>query len=271
MAEKDEFEDEYQFTDVDAIGPGGFDESEDEVAQAESAVETRKQPLAAVNIRRNALIALAMVVLALVVYKFLGSYFATAKSGIDSSTTKAAMPEPRPEQRPEPVQKPLPQPQQLQPKPEPTTAAPKLDAKLESLESSQENIQSQVGSISNQLGGMNSNMSALSSQIESLSQAVSSLNEKLDAQARDIDQLAAQIKRTKKPPKQVVKPQQPKKYYLKALIPGRAWLIAPNGSTLTVSTGSHIPGYGKVKLIDPHQGSVVTSSGQTIRFSQADS
>ena len=267
MAEKDEFEDEYQFTDVDAIGPGGFDESEDEAVQAESAVEARKQPLAAINIRRNALIALAMIVLALVVYKFLGSYFATEKPGIDSSATKTKMPE----QTPKPVQKPLPQPQQLQPRPEPATVSPKLDAKLGSLESSQENIQSQVGSISNQLGGMNSNMSALSSQIENLSRAVSSLNEKLDTQARDIDQLAAQIKRTKKPPKQVVKPQQPKKYYLKALIPGRAWLIAPNGSTLTVSIGSHIPGYGKVKLIDPHQGSVVTSSGHTIRFSQADS
>jgi intracellular multiplication protein IcmG len=61
------------------------------------------------------------------------------------------------------------------------------------------------------------------------------------------------------------------RYNIQAVIPGRAWLIATNGATLTVSQGTAIPGYGIVKLIDPVQGKVTTSSGQIIRFSQEDS
>ncbi|HAF87135.1 MAG TPA: type IV secretion protein IcmG, partial [Legionellales bacterium] len=60
-------------------------------------------------------------------------------------------------------------------------------------------------------------------------------------------------------------------YYIKAVIPGRAWLIAANGSTLTVSEGTNIKGYGMVKLIDSTQGRILTSSGRVIRFSQQDS
>ncbi|MBA3536672.1 MAG: type IV secretion protein IcmG, partial [Tatlockia sp.] len=60
-------------------------------------------------------------------------------------------------------------------------------------------------------------------------------------------------------------------YFIQAIIPGRAWLIATNGSTITVREGTRIAGWGVVKLIDPIQGRVLTSSGRIIRFSQRDS
>ena len=60
-------------------------------------------------------------------------------------------------------------------------------------------------------------------------------------------------------------------YYIQAVIPGRAWLIATNGSTLTVREGSTIPGYGIVRKIDPNLGKVFMSTGKVIRFSQLDS
>ena len=58
---------------------------------------------------------------------------------------------------------------------------------------------------------------------------------------------------------------------MQAVIPGRAWLIANNGSTITVREGTPIPGYGIAKIIDPIKGRVMTSSGKEIRFSQDDS
>lgn len=50
-----------------------------------------------------------------------------------------------------------------------------------------------------------------------------------------------------------------------AIIPGRVWLRASDGSTLTVTMGDVIPGYGKVMVIDAPSSTVVTSSGVVIR------
>lgn len=50
-----------------------------------------------------------------------------------------------------------------------------------------------------------------------------------------------------------------------AIIPGRVWLKAPDGSTFTVTTGENIPGYGKAMVIDAPSASVVTSSGVVLR------
>ena len=60
-------------------------------------------------------------------------------------------------------------------------------------------------------------------------------------------------------------------YYIQAVIPGRAWLVSSQGLTITVREGTSVPGYGIVKLIDPNQGRILTSSGRTITFSQQDS
>ena len=61
------------------------------------------------------------------------------------------------------------------------------------------------------------------------------------------------------------------RYAVKAVIPGRAWLLASNGSTLTVRRGTPIQGYGVVTGIDAVRGYVFTSYRKLIRFSQEDS
>lgn len=52
-----------------------------------------------------------------------------------------------------------------------------------------------------------------------------------------------------------------KRYFVDAVIPGRAWLKGADGSTLTVTVGDTLPGYGKVLSINPYSGQVVTSKG----------
>lgn len=52
-----------------------------------------------------------------------------------------------------------------------------------------------------------------------------------------------------------------KQYFVDAVIPGRAWLKAIDGSTITVALGQKVPGYGVVTLIDPYSGVVKTSTG----------
>jgi intracellular multiplication protein IcmG len=105
-----------------------------------------------------------------------------------------------------------------------------------------------------------------------LNQVITQLNAKLETQSQVIERLT--VRTAPKPPKPRVLNgflNQRLKYYVQAVIPGRAWLIATNGATLTVREGTLISGYGVVKLIDPTQGRVLTSSGRIIRFSQSDS
>ena len=52
------------------------------------------------------------------------------------------------------------------------------------------------------------------------------------------------------------------------MIHGRAWLQNKKGNTFTVKIGDKLKGYGKVKLIEPEQGVVITSSGDVIRFKE---
>jgi intracellular multiplication protein IcmG len=60
-------------------------------------------------------------------------------------------------------------------------------------------------------------------------------------------------------------------YHVRAIVPNRAWLESDDGNTVTVKVGDRIYGYGKVELISPKQGMVVTSSGAIIQYGENDS
>lgn len=146
-----------------------------------------------------------------------------------------------------------------------------LNKKVTAIELSQENVRSEVGSVSQQVSSVNSNVQNLNNQIASLNQVINNLSTQLAKQTEEINVLMVRTQ-----PKRIVKPVNTTAspslvYYIQAVIPGRAWIIATNGSTLTVREGTKIAGYGTVQLIDPLQGRVVTSSGHVIRFSQEDS
>ena len=77
----------------------------------------------------------------------------------------------------------------------------------------------------------------------------------------------SQINNTLKPKKAVkVAPIVPIVFNLRAIVPGRAWLVDSNGQTRTVQVGDTLSQYGKVQQILPEQGQVTTSSGKVIEF-----
>lgn len=59
---------------------------------------------------------------------------------------------------------------------------------------------------------------------------------------------------------------EPNHYTLIAAIEGRAWIQNQDGRETTVAVGDAVKDYGKVTMIDPRNGMVETSSGQTIQF-----
>jgi intracellular multiplication protein IcmG len=146
-----------------------------------------------------------------------------------------------------------------------------LTKKISAMELSQQNVRSEVDTVSQQVGTVNNNIDNLNNQIASLNQVISTLSTQMSKQTEEIGMLMARTQ-----PKHIIKTQVKSTipqflYTIQAVIPGRAWLIGSNGSTLTVREGTKISGYGIVKLIDSMQGRVLTSSGKVIRFSQEDS
>ena len=117
---------------------------------------------------------------------------------------------------------------------------------------------------------LNTNLANISDKLSQLSSAVDGLNASLATQEKRIQLI-----------EQKLKPQIVKKTYkshgamityaIQAIIPGRAWLIASNGLTLTIREGQTIQGLGTIRLIDANGGRVILTNGRVIKFAQDDS
>lgn len=53
-------------------------------------------------------------------------------------------------------------------------------------------------------------------------------------------------------------------YVVQAIIPGRAWLKADSGDTVTVAEGDTLKGYGRITRIDPYDGVVDIDTGNRV-------
>ncbi len=277
MADNDKYNDEYQFADLDAVGaePLDYNQSPDDVSQEKSAEKLQAKAGFAANkiMWRNALIVISILVLIIIVYPFIKSLFSTdKKQSVMTSVTNVSTLQQNP--IPTPIQPTSVSPVIMQ-APVSSSSEDKLSQKLTSLELNQRNMRSDIASTNNQLDSVNKSIDDMMKKITELNQVISQFTSKAEEHARELERLRNLEVAWKKAhmPRVIVNHVTPihLKYYIQAAIPGRAWLIASNGATLTVREGTPIAGLGIVKLIDARQGRVLTSSGQVIRFSQEDS
>ena len=266
MVDNDHNNDEYKLDDLDllAVEPEGQLQPEPETA--DSSRPNIASSLGENPAFRKGLIAVGVLFLLIFCYKFIGSFI----SG-QNATGPAVIVPVAPVKTIVPIENTMnnrttePQPQ-LEPQLE-----PQLSQKLSTLEEAQKNISTDVLSINNQLSGVSTSMGDMTAKMAELNTLLVALSQKIELQSAEIVRLHA----TRHPVRKASTMRRVRHastvYAIQAVIPGRAWLIAGNGSTLTVREGTSIAGYGVVKLIDPKQGRVITSSGQIIRFSQTDS
>lgn len=265
MADNDPNNDEYTFSEFDSLDNDPLDPG------AGKTPETRfNQSEPKKDIKRNALIALGLIIFAILMYQLIGYLFFSTKEPVEqASITPINTQNITPSTTTTAPAKIIP----VQQVPATVIASDDgLKQKVTAIELSQQGVRNEVNSVSQQVSAVNNNVSNLNTQIENLNQVITNLSNQL---AKQSDEISVLMARTQPRPikKTIVKrPAMPAvSYYLQAVIPGRAWLIGTNGSTLTVREGTIITGYGTVKLIDSLQGRVLTSSGRVIRFSQADS
>lgn len=269
MVDNKQDNDEYEFADLDVMGSDSMGESD---THSKSTTPSQGARDSGNNdVKRKALIVVVLVVTAMLLYKFTGSFFSKKTEPVKSDvsvTTRVSQPivavtkpvdiQPATSITPVVTQAPAP------------VENPAITQKLASMDLSQQSIRSDVNSVSNQLGGIHSNIDALNNKIANLGQMVTTLSHTIEQQSIQIAHLV-EVRVQKAKPVIRRKTAHSPVYFIQAVIPGRAWLIASNGSTLTVREGTNVAGYGVVKLIDPVQGRVTMSSGRVIRFSQQDS
>lgn len=262
MVDNNQDNDEYKFAELDSLDNDPMREP-DSRANNNPSVEKK-------DIMRNALIAIGLVIFAMVMYKLIGYMFFSGSS--EPVTTKASVPpitqaEVTPQPIPTTTITPVPV-QQIQ------QMAPQIDQemanKVSAIETSQQNLRTELSAVSDQVTVINNNINNLNSQIVNLNQVIGTLSNQMAKQSEVITVLISRAKPKKVQPVVRYAPQRVI-YNIQAVIPGRAWLIGSNGSTITVREGTKVAGYGVVKLIDSIQGRILTSSGQIIKFSQNDS
>ena len=259
-------DDEYQFVDIESATPVSVSEQERPV---ETGAAFGNAFTGTKNVKRNALMVILLVVMMMVVYSVINRSSSNKKK--EASITpvpvsfvkkNATFIAPQPAAVPTSVRN-------------EANAVADINQKLITLELNQQNMRAELSSVNNQLNAFNGSMNDIVTKISAINQVLTVLTANMDAQSREIARLLAQKAAVKPAPVNGKASHQPKKpalkYYIQAVIPGRAWLIATNGATLTVREGTMITGYGKVQLIDSAQGRIITGSGQVIRFSQEDS
>ncbi len=125
--------------------------------------------------------------------------------------------------------------------------------RIKSLEDQSIGFQRTLAALQQQAMNSASQIAAIQIQLESVNQSLLALSDELKP------------KPVPKKPTKSSKVTVPR-YYVQAIVPGRAWLQSSDGKTITVSPGDPVSQYGRVTRVDPDNGTVSTTSGTVFRF-----
>jgi|GEM_PF-4861965 hypothetical protein len=134
--------------------------------------------------------------------------------------------------------------------------------RLAHLAQGQAEVQSAVHSLDSQISDVQTSLQSLNTQLTQVNDELQDLH---------TNQELLMQKQTKPVKKDEKKKEAPKAiYYVRAMIPGRVWFTAQDGSMLTLGVGDTLAGYGSIDSIDPEQGIVTLSSGAVIGYNPND-
>jgi len=123
----------------------------------------------------------------------------------------------------------------------------------------------QIQQVSNQLSSLSESVQSLDQSMQSMNQALRDVSAQLQSQQMSIASM--KVKRQPKIVRRATQPvYQAPKWYVRAIIPGRAWLEQTNGRTVTVNVGDILRGYGRVNAISVITGTVKLSSGAILTY-----
>lgn len=140
------------------------------------------------------------------------------------------------------------------------------------------NLVKAVGDVQSSSNDINAKLTQNDSRMNSLEQQIADLNNSLSQLHDGLLNVQANLVQTQALEKQIKYYKQQlnvltarkirlkKQYFVQAVVPGRAWLRGADGTATTVAVDDSLPGYGKIKSIDPYSGTVTTSTGVKIYY-----
>jgi len=167
----------------------------------------------------------------------------------------------------------------------PAAVTPVVEEKVQALfktsapdETEVSNLRAQVQEMQQSLAGLQNSLLTLAGSVETLSNQVDELKAAPPPECCTVKPQEAVVEKKTKAKRRyggkvttgtgvAVKAVENVKYFVRALIPGRAWLMSTNGKHYTsVKRGDWLPGYGTVTDINVTIGTVTTDSGIRITF-----
>jgi intracellular multiplication protein IcmG len=141
-----------------------------------------------------------------------------------------------------------------------TNVSEQIAAKLDSLDKRTATNQAEIQKIEPANNEIKNSLVTITTQLNTVNHSLATISQQLQ-------QLTEQLKPPVRKVSRRMVPIRPRTtYYVKAVIPGRAWLQDNRGNTTTVSQGDTVPGYGTVLSINPQTGTLETSSGFYIQY-----
>lgn len=238
-------EEEYHSSDTET--PSVFAASATNASPGKSSVFERLK-------RKNILIALGVIIVIFVVYKIIDVAFTPSTSRTRISAPAQQM-----------VMTPISNAPTAQVSQQPIAAAP-VDNRLNALEQQGNNNQAGIDKLNTEMADVQNTLAAMNAKLTDLTTAMQAVTAQYAEQQERLKMQEAAKHAKVSRRHWAVRPI----YYVRALVPGRAWLSTKNGGTVTVGLGGNLPGYGIVQVIDTNQGTVTTSTGAIIGYNPGD-
>lgn len=135
-------------------------------------------------------------------------------------------------------------------------------------------IQQKIDNVLQQIKGDQNTIANLNAAISKTQQDMAAVGRQVEQLANTVQQMVGEVDKLKTTPvKKHVKKKVfklPVAYRIRAIVPGRVWLDAADGSSVTLAVGDKLAGYGNVKVIDHEQEMVVMSNGSIIQYGLGD-
>lgn len=137
-------------------------------------------------------------------------------------------------------------------------------------------VENQIGRLTQVVAQNQQNLSQLQDQVDNMQTALSRANDSYQTMNDNLKAMTLQLQKVQEqlaPKPKVAAPAKkivPIVYYIKAIVPGRAWVTGTNGSSQSVSVGDSLPQYGRISAINADSGVVMTSSGKVIEYGSGD-
>ena len=129
-------------------------------------------------------------------------------------------------------------------------------------------LSTKIGGLDQTIDQQQQTISQLQSNMNTLQDSVNTLGTSINTITQQLSIINDKLTKPAPKPKAVPLPAAPPvvHYIVKAMVPGRAWLQAGDGTSLSVSVGSDVPTHGTVTQLDLNAGQVTTSDGSVFNY-----